>query len=997
MTRRLCAASLLSCALFLHASFSPGQTFGLVDRFRAAGEPRGHLLRASDGNIYGTTRWGGASGVGTIFRLDPDGAVVTLHSFGFADGAEPLAGLIEATDGPLYGTTSRGGSSDLGTVFRMDLAGHLVRLHSFTGGDGASPYAELLEGSDGNFYGTTFRGGTADTGTVFRMDTTGTVTSLHSFTGATGSAPSAPLIEANGALYGTAQGGGTGGLGTVFRVDPGGMVTVLLSFSGSDGATPYAGLLLGSDGNFYGTTSGVNSGAGTAFRMDFSGSITTIHTFSNAFEGVSPRAPLIEGSDGNFYGTTRLSEVVPPFTAGGTAFRLTTGGAFTMLKRLDGFLESGLIEASPGRFFGTTAAAGTPGGSVYELDSAGTLIVRHRFFGIDGAAPTSAPIQASDGMLYGTTTAGGAYGKGTVFRMEAPGRAVTLHSFGESPAAGVAPYSGILQADDGFFYGTTTFGGNQAAGTTYRMDSCGEVETLQSFDGADYRYPRSLFQGSDGNLYGTTQSGGSGNEGVFFRMDTSGNLTKLHDFDPVEGTAGGIVSEGSDGAFYGTGGGGPGFYGTAFRIDDQGTVTTLHAFSFDDGGDPDAPLLEADDGLLYGTTASGGANGLGTIFRVDAMGEGFETLHDFDGTDGETPVAPLIQADDGDFYGTTAGWASGTAGTVFRMDQDANVTTLHSFLGSDGYSPEAGLLQAADGSLYGTTRYSGPAAFEGQGVIFRLTSSSLAVNAVMPTSGPASGGAVALFGGGILDGATFTVGAAAGTDTAVLDPTFLYGTAPALLPGTLNDVSVQSPPAGTRGLAATLPGAFFADFLDVPQIDNFHASVEAIFRAGITAGCGGGNYCRNGAVTRAQMAVFLLKASHGAAFVPPPCTGTFTDVDCPSLFADWIEQLANEGITAGCGAGLYCPDESVTRAQMAVFLIKARDGRVLCSTASDRDLRRRAAGRPGRAVRRASSPAARSRPAVRLPHACIAPTSPNTRGQMAVFLAKTFGCGSAAP
>ncbi len=99
-----------------------------------------------------------------------------------------------------------------------------------------------------------------------------------------------------------------------------------------------------------------------------------------------------------------------------------------------------------------------------------------------------------------------------------------------------------------------------------------------------------------------------------------------------------------------------------------------------------------------------------------------------------------------------------------------------------------------------------------------------------------------------------------------------------------------------------------------------------MFRAGITAGCGGGNYCVSKAVTRVQMAVFLLKAKHGSSYVPPGCTGTFVDVPCPSTYADWIERLSAEGITAGCGVGIYCPSNPVRRDQMAVFLRKTKNG-----------------------------------------------------------------------
>ncbi len=127
-------------------------------------------------------------------------------------------------------------------------------------------------------------------------------------------------------------------------------------------------------------------------------------------------------------------------------------------------------------------------------------------------------------------------------------------------------------------------------------------------------------------------------------------------------------------------------------------------------------------------------------------------------------------------------------------------------------------------------------------------------------------------------------------------------------------------------LAGTLSAGYLADFTDVPQANIFHDDVETVFRAGITAGCGAGAFCVADAVTRAQMAVFLLKAEHGSSYVPPDCTGIFDDVTCPSQFADWIERLSVEGITAGCGGDNYCPNNPVRRDQMAVFLLKALNG-----------------------------------------------------------------------
>jgi len=122
--------------------------------------------------------------------------------------------------------------------------------------------------------------------------------------------------------------------------------------------------------------------------------------------------------------------------------------------------------------------------------------------------------------------------------------------------------------------------------------------------------------------------------------------------------------------------------------------------------------------------------------------------------------------------------------------------------------------------------------------------------------------------------------------------------------------------------ATYVPPACAGVFPDVPCPSAFADWIEQLAAEQITGGCGGGNYCPDDAVTRAQMAVFLLKAEHGADYTPPDCAGIFGDVACPSLFADWIERLADEEITGGCGGGNYCPTNPNTRGQMAVFLVK---------------------------------------------------------------------------
>jgi virginiamycin B lyase len=197
------------------------------------------------------------------------------------------------------------------------------------------------------------------------------------------------------------------------------------------------------------------------------------------------------------------------------------------------------------------------------------------------------------------------------------------------------------------------------------------------------------------------------------------------------------------------------------------------------------------------------------------------------------------------------------------------------------------------------------------------------VSSIDPSSGPAVGGTPMTISGSLFaDGAELTIDDAVATNIVVVSAQEIDAMTPALSPGTLNDVTVTNPDTGS----GTLARGFFADFLDMPQGDIFHDYVEKIFRNGVTAGCGQGNYCRDIVVYRVSMAVFLLKAEHGSTYVPPPCTGIFGDVPCPGPFTDWVEQLSAEGITGGCGGGNYCPADKVTRAQMSAFLLKTEHG-----------------------------------------------------------------------
>jgi len=171
-------------------------------------------------------------------------------------------------------------------------------------------------------------------------------------------------------------------------------------------------------------------------------------------------------------------------------------------------------------------------------------------------------------------------------------------------------------------------------------------------------------------------------------------------------------------------------------------------------------------------------------------------------------------------------------------------------------------------------------------------------------------------------GATVSVGGQPATNVNVTGPTQITATTPALPAGSLNNVVVTNP----SGSGGTLVNGFVADFADVPNSQQFYFHITKLVANAITVGCGTGIYCPQNSVTRQQMAVFLLKSKNGLCYVPPPCVGTFPDVPCSSNFAPWIEALAAAGITGGCGGGNYCPTNVVTRQQMAVFLLKTKHG-----------------------------------------------------------------------
>ena len=346
----------------------------------------------------------------------------------------------------------------------------------------------------------------------------------------------------------------------------------------------------------------------------------------------------------------------------------------------------------------------------------------------DGASPYAGLIRDAAGNFYGTTYGGGDLSCkcGTVFKLDATGKVTVLHSFTNNPD-GTYPRAGLVRDAAGNLYGTTYQGGGAGCtaygcGTVFKLDTTGRETVLYSFTGgADGGYPvAGLVRDSAGNLYGTTFYGGSSNNcyqgcGTVFKLDTTGAETVLYSFTggpDGQWPAAGLIRDATGNLYGTTPSGGASGLGTVFKLDATGPKTVLYSFAGGaDGVGPEADLIRDAAGNFYGTTQYGGGggcpDGCGTVFKLDTAGT--ETvLYRFQrDPDGASPYAGLIRDAAGNFYGTTYGGGAAGKGTVFKLDATGKETVLHSFTGAGGSFPIAGLVRDTAGNIYGTTRYGG--------------------------------------------------------------------------------------------------------------------------------------------------------------------------------------------------------------------------------------------------------------------------------------------------
>jgi uncharacterized repeat protein (TIGR03803 family) len=378
-------------------------------------------------------------------------------------------------------------------------------------------------------------------------------------------------------------------------------------------------------------------------------------------------------------------------------------------------------------------------GSGVAIEAAAAQVsVEHTFArnGLAGQEAQGTLLRGTDGALYGTTVRGGKHSQGVLFKF-APETTnyLVLHEFSMEKTNGRAPYGPLAEGKDGLLYGTTSLGGAAGLGTVFRMQKDGKGFTvLHSFTGvgADGRVPfAGVRQAKDSAWLGTTDEGGLNGCGTIYRLNGDGtDYRVIHTFGGKFRQDGekphSALREASDGKWYGTtAAGGRDNWGTVFVLNGDGSgYRSLRPFAGvpNDVAQPFGSLLEATDGMLYGTSVVGGRGMQGTVFRLKKDGTGFEIVRALSGLGGEgrNPHAELVQGKDGTLYGVTLNGGAHNGGVVFQLASDGSgYKTLHAFSenGREGFRPYAGLTLGADGSLYGVTSSGGP---ERAGAIYRV-------------------------------------------------------------------------------------------------------------------------------------------------------------------------------------------------------------------------------------------------------------------------------------
>lgn len=914
--------------------------------------PNPGIVLDAAGNIYGTAVAGGVTtgvcsgvtGCGVVFKVDPAGNQTVLHSFTGTDGISPNGGVVMDAGGNLYGTTwSGGGQAYAGEVFKVDPAGNETVLHSFTNGaDGGGPLAGLSIDAAGNLYGTTRDGGIENGGVVFKMDPSGNETVLYTFqSGADGNQPYAsPVMDGAGNLYGSASGGAVND-GVIYKISAAGTFSVLYTFAGgTDGSDP-GPVTVDAVGNVYGTAYfGGAANVGLVYKLDTSGHRTTLFNLPGGAGGANPGSNLLLDAAGNLYGTTLYGGIGNI----GLVYKLDTGGHETVEYSFpfsgDGAnIYGGLAIDADGNLYGTANTGGEANqGIVYKIDPAGNETVLWAFRGTpDGGAPYSGVTFDSAGNLYGTTQRGGTANAGTVYKLDPAGNETVLYSFQNGDDGGF-PQTGVALDAMGNVYGATQGG----SGLVYKLDPAGHESVLPT--PTVYQANSVLTVDPAGNLYGTAANG-------VYEISAAGQQTMLGNFSGVGGTQYGVTLD-AEGNLYGAAWGSQ-VLGTVFKLDPAGNVTPLYAES---DGIPSGGVIMDSAGNLYGTIGGNARTGSGgAVFKLDPAGNWTELVN-FPFWSG--PSYGVVRDTSGNLYGTSSTGGPSFSGMVYKLGFATyaicgQVTLLGGGLGgvtvtlsgsaSGSVTTDASgnyWLSGAAGGTYTVAPTNAGYAFSPASVSFTnlginhtaafaaecklsVSSTSVYLDATSQSAPPLS-----------VTGSTGCPWDALASAPFLNITSGASGSGNGTVAFSVTANSTGAPRTGTLSVGNQVVSVTQREtsdvFADVPPAAYYFDFTDLMFADGITSGCSTIplDYCPNATTDRAEMAVLLIAAIEGGSSFTYTTTPYFTDVPATSPYFKFIQKLKDLGITSGCSATAFCPNNPVTRAEMAVFIIVSRFGAI---------------------------------------------------------------------
>ncbi len=666
----------------------PGSTPGIVYSFNNAvpHRPTGGVIAGNDDWLYGSLNYNGVNNNGGFYRIQRNGSNFSML-FNNANSASGIP--YYHTDEFLY---VMGGNQ----LKRYDPVGNTVsnladnvsarNLHIDTDdwiyfervsslskiqtdgtsetflynfafpGDGYDPIG-VTEVSGNRLFGLHRLGGVSDGGTLYGIEKDGTGFAVHHiFTNATGVNPLSKLVYMDGKLFGTTNGGGAFGYGTLYSIDADGdNFRVLYHFNGGVSGN----ISISSNGRIFGNFStsiwdALTFSYNKMYKIDTSGQNFESFFAINQREGGDFNQDILLLNDEDIYATTSEYGIHD----GGTFNHCDTTGAGNGLYHFGlsatGFRPTGgVVKASDGKLYGATVFGGTDGnGIVFSVNADGTnYAVLHQFINSEGYEPSGKLLEASDGRLYGACR-WGLSNSGILYRINKNGTGFEVIFVFTGSTDGYSPVGSLVEDAAGVLYGTC-FYSSAVAGSVFKINKNGTgYSTLRLFSGSggELGYPYNGLTLSKGYLYGACGYGGSESKGGLFRIRTNGSgYQVLHEFTTADGSGSlpvGTPYIANNGKIYGTVSfGGPTDEGAVYRIDSVGTnFVVLHQFSgFTQGSYPWGGMIQASDGLMYGSTQTGGSGGGGTIFKLNLDGSGFTVIKNINiETDGQGISSTII-------------------------------------------------------------------------------------------------------------------------------------------------------------------------------------------------------------------------------------------------------------------------------------------------------------------------------------------------------------------